>query len=138
MGLLKHVVLPLFVVLDLFSAYLWLVAEDLSDARQVWGRDTPTTDLELHFCHVIGGMALALGINNIAAIVVENAHYRGMAVFLHTLIFSVDGLSYVWLGRDIHPALYVIVPLGLVGLAVHAMEPGIFTKDKTAGKSKSG
>ena len=52
-------------------------------------------------------------------------------------MFTVDGYSYVKLGVDVNPMIYVIVGVNVVGLLVHSQEPGIFTKDKDSdGKSK--
>ena len=106
-----------------------------------WGRDTakvPITDLEMHFLHCLGGVVIVLLVNNVAAIFVENSHYRGMAVFLEMLFFTIDGYSYYRTGRDIPGIIFGIVGFGLVGLVVHSQEPGIFTKDHGPGKSKKG
>ena len=138
MGLLKHVVLPLYALLNVAVVFGSLVAEDLSDMLAAWGRDTarvPVTDLELHLYHAVGGTMAALLVNNVAAIVVDNAHYRGMACLLQMIFFAVDGYSYYRMGLPIPGVIYVIVGLGVVGLAVHAREPGIFTKDNTKPKS---
>lgn len=139
MGLLKHAILPLFVVIDLTFLYKFLIAEDIALLANLWGRDLtklPATVIELHLLRVVGGACLLLAINNIAAILVENSHYRGMAVLLHTICFGVDAYSYVISDRDPSNAL-ALVAIGAVGLVVHSMEPGIFTKDKNdAGKKK--
>lgn len=138
MGLLKHFVLPLYVLFDLAVVFQLLVAEDLVDMMTAWGDPaTSATQLEMHLAHAVGGAVLVLLLNNIAAIIIENSHYRGMAVFLQVVFFSADAFSYVRMGKEIPAVLYGIVGLGLAGLAVHANEPGIFTKDK-GGKAKSG
>ena len=134
MGLLKHAILPLFAAVDFFLVYRALVAEDVSDLLELWKRDTnayPITDWEIHLLHAFGGAMLVLGVNAVAAIFVENAHYRGMALFLNTLFFSVDLYSYLKMGVS-NPELYVVLTIGAVSLAIHSMEPGIFTKDKNA------
>lgn len=138
MGLLKHAILPAFVFLDLAFTYKFLIAEDISLLAESWGRDftkLPPTDIELHLLHVVGGACLLLVINNIAAILIENSHYRGMAVLLHTICFGVDMYSYMKLGRNAVAPL-VLVAIGVVGLGVHSMEPGIFTNDKDGGGKK--
>ncbi len=138
MGLLKHVILPLYALLDLSLVYQGLVSENMDDICEYWGRDTsalPITVLKRHFLHVIGGAALVLFVNNVAAILVENSHYRGMACFLQMLFFAVDGFSYWRMGFDIHPVIFVIVGVGGVGLLIHSREPGIFTKDHDKAKS---
>lgn len=143
MGLLKHAILPLYVILDAACVYQALVADALEDhdMMQIFNRDTtnfPITNVEKHLFDFVGGACLALLVNNIAAIFVENAHYRGMAVLLQIIPFIVDAYSYYRLGFDIPAVLYVIVGVGLVSLIVHSKEPGIFAKDKGSGKSKSG
>ena len=138
MGLLKHAVLPILALVDLVFTYKCLVAEEMDLFNSLWDRDTskfPTTDLEIHFLHCLGGAVFILLINNIAAIFIENSHYRGMAVLLHTIFMSVDLYSYVLMGKDPTIALSLFA-IGVVGLVVHSMEPGIFTKDKNDGKKK--
>ncbi|KAL7554804.1 hypothetical protein ACHAWF_018344 [Thalassiosira exigua] len=142
MGLLKHAVLPFFAVLNLALVFKCLVAEDIADLAEPLGRDSidalPMTPLERHLFHCLGGTFVVFFVNNVAAIFVENSHYRGMAVLLQVLFFVVDAYSYVKMGLDIPTALFLPVGVGLVGLAVHSMEPGLFTKDKGAeGKSKN-
>ena len=140
MGILKHAVLPLYSALLLFMGYGWLVNEDTADLTVAWAggadnRDfdkTPVTQLEVHLVHVVGGVAISLGLNCVMAIIKENSHYRGMAVALVMMVFGIDLTSYVRLGKPIPGPLFGILGLGAVGLAVHAMEPGIFTKDKNA------
>lgn len=121
--------------------HMFLIKQDYTDLAQTWDRDLasfPMTDLELHLLHCLGGVCLLFAINNIVAIVVENSHYRGMAVLLHTICFVCDTLSYVALGRGRSAvAPLVLVAMGVIGLIVHSMEPGIFTKDKDgSGKKK--
>ena len=143
MGLLKHVVLPLYALLNAAFAFKCLIKEEFdADMLANWSRDTakvPLHDLEMHLLHVCGGVMIVLLVNNVAAILVENSHYRGMAVFLQMLFFSIDGYSYYRIGLDIPGLIYGIIGLGLVGLVVHSQEPGIFTKDHGPGnKSKKG
>ncbi|KAL3798915.1 hypothetical protein ACHAWO_013032 [Cyclotella atomus] len=138
MGLLKHAILPLFVVVDLAFTYIFLLSENIGVLAHIWDRDLtklPATDIELHLLHVVGGAWLLLAINNIAAIAVEDSHYRGMAVLLHTICFGVDAYSYVSLGRSPAAPLALVI-VGIVGLIVHSMEPGIFTQDKEGGKKR--
>lgn len=147
MGILKHVVLPLYSVALLLSGGLLIgtgwVKEDTSSLNESWGGDErdfseqPLTALEMHLMHVMGGVFLMLGINAVVAIAYENSHYRAMAVMMVMFVCSIDLHSYVRLGRPIAPPLYGMLGLGAVGLAVNSMEPGVFTKDKNA-KSKTG
>ena len=89
----------------------------------------------------ISAVCLCFAMNNLCAIFVGNAHHRGIAVGMHVLFFIFDGWSYIQLEapNGVPPAIYVIVPVGLIGLIIHAMEPGVFTKDKEGAiKNKKG
>ena len=139
MGLLKHAILPLFIVIDLALTYTFLLSEDLTALAPFFDRDLtklPATDIERHLMHVVGGACLLLAVNNTAAIAVENSHYRGMAVLLHTICFGIDAYSYVSLGKSVPVPPLALVIVGVVGLVVHSMEPGIFTRDKEGGKKR--
>lgn len=99
-------------------------------------KDQPMTKLELHLMDAVCGACLLLGLNSVVAIFWENSHYRGMAVVLVMIFFGVDGYSYSRLGKSIPGIIVGILTLGAFGLAVHAMEPGVFTKDKNASVSQ--
>ena len=138
MGLLKHVVLPLYALLDVSFIYKALIIEDINDMSPDSVLSTnQMTPLEQHFLHCLGGVGLMLLVNNVAAICVENSqYYRGMAVLLNIIFFATDAYSYVNMGLEVPTAVYVIVGLGVIGLIVHANEPGVFTKDHDKKKTK--
>jgi hypothetical protein len=139
MGLLKHAILPFYALINAVFAYKCLIAEDISLFVDLWDRNitqVPVTNLEMHFMHAVGGVFLILLVNNVVAISKENSHYRGMAVLLQTLFFTVDIYSYWSGGKAIPPVVLFIVGAGVVGLIVHSMEPGIFTQDKDGGGKK--
>lgn len=83
---------------------------------------------------LVGGQA-ALLINCLAGVLLENAHYRGMAIFLEAIFWSYDLYDSMQTGM---PTDFLMMASGvaIVGLLVHSMEPGIFTSDKTASKKK--
>lgn len=130
MGLLKHAVIPFNALVNALVFY--------SNPNPFWGKDDrPLTALEHHLFHMVGGRDLAFLIHFLAAIFVENSHYRMMVCLLQIVIFTIDGYSNVKLDVNINPIIYVIVGVNVVGLLVHSQEPGIFTKDKNSdGKSK--
>ena len=137
MGLLKHVILPLYALLDVSVIYKTLVIEDINDVSPDPILSTNSmTPIEHHLLHCLGGVGLILLVNNVAAICVENSHYRGMAVLLNIIFFATDAYSYAKMGLKIPPPVYVIVGMGVIGLIVHGNEPGIFTKDKKGGGKK--
>lgn len=141
MGLLKHAVLPFFALINAFLAYKALVEEDFGIFElDNFGRDlsqVPPTSVERHLLDALGATCVCFLINCLAAIFVENSHYRGMVVALQTLFFAIDAMSYRKLGIDIPAVIYVCVAAGAVGLVVHANEPGIFTRDHDAERKKS-
>ena len=137
MGLLKHVLLPFFAVLNTFIAYQLIVNESIDDVLEPsapFGRDTaamPPTLLELHFLHALGGTSAAFAVAQLGAIFSHCALYRAMAVFMQIVFAAVDVYSCIRLERQVPTILYVVIGLGAIGLMVQSMEPGIFAKDKT-------
>lgn len=135
MGILKHGVLPIFSALHVFLVKLCVMDEGLVEmAAPAFGRDTnqhPPTDIEQHLTRALGGLHVALLVNNICAIVQENAHYRGMATLMEAIYFAFDSYSYIKSGRKDGRPIYAMLGLSLIGLGIHAMEPGVFTNDKT-------
>lgn len=93
--------------------------------------------MEVHFQHILGAIFLCLLLNNVAAISIENAHYRGMAVALHTIFIILDACSHIWMGVDAPKPMFLFIGIRLIGLVVHSREPGIFTKDKNDVKNKA-
>lgn len=54
-----------------------------------------------------------------------------MATLLEAIYYAFDAYSFVKSGQ--HKAgrpIYAMLGLSLLGLGIHAMEPGVFTKDK--------
>ena len=144
MGLLKHFVLPVVALLDALIAYkgFFNEADTIKEMIPVWapGRDLdgePLSGIELHVSHLLGATFLCFLVNAIVAIFREDAHYRGMALFLQLLFFLVDLCSYIKVGKDFtETPLVPILAFMAISLAIHSREPGIFTKDKE-GEKKS-
>lgn len=112
-----------------------------------WPRNTiKLTPIERHLLGAGFTFHVVLTINNIAAIMVENAHYRAMATFLELVLYSLDLADAMYentfLARDEEAKLFTLVPLAMMtgvtvlGLVVHSQEPGLFTKDKNEKKTK--
>jgi hypothetical protein len=135
MGILKHFVLPVLAVGHAFQVYKLVVdgKEELPKSYGWPGSDAPMSPRELHMMGIILSTSITLFVNCTFGIFLENAHYRGMATLLEFIFFAAEAY-------DAHITGFpIIVKLGfgtiaLVGLVVHAMEPGIFTKDKNASK----
>ena len=143
MGLLKHAILPLYALLDLGLVFQTLVAEDISEVAADVGREDlktlPLTPLELHLIHAMGATMIVLLVNNVAAVLMENSHYHGMAVLLQILFHAVDGCNYAKMGLGVPPFIWAIVGVGVVGLFVHSRETMIFAKDNgSRGNIKNG
>jgi len=137
MGLLKHVVLPILAVGHAFQAYKILTdgKEELPKFYNWPGADEPMTPRELHMMGIVLSISLTLFVNCVAAIALENAHYRGMATLLEFIFFGCEAYDAQRTGFPVS-VKEVFAFVALIGLAVHSQEPGIFTKDKA--KTKSG
>lgn len=137
MGILKHVVLPILAVGHAFQAYKILVdgKEDLPKFYGWPNADDSMTPREMHLMGMILSTSLALLVNCVAAIFLENAHYRGMATLVEFIFFAAETYDAQATGFPLTvKAAYAVV--SLLGLAIHSREPGIFTKDKSKTKSK--
>eukprot|EP00527_Entomoneis_sp_CCMP2396_P001395 CAMPEP_0198138154 /NCGR_PEP_ID=MMETSP1443-20131203/1569_1 /TAXON_ID=186043 /ORGANISM="Entomoneis sp., Strain CCMP2396" /LENGTH=120 /DNA_ID=CAMNT_0043799809 /DNA_START=130 /DNA_END=492 /DNA_ORIENTATION=- len=115
---------------------LCLVDEALiKTVAPTWSRDIekePVTPMELHLTRVLGGVHVAFLINGLVAIFQENSHYRAMAVLMEAVYLTFD--SYALFKAKTQKGggpVFALLGLSIIGLGVHAMEPGIFTKDKT-------
>lgn len=147
MGALKHVVLPLCALAHLAAIGVFSLKgkEYMADMLE-WPRTTVAlTPIERHLLGAGWTFHVALIVNDIAAIMVENAHYRGMATFLEFVLYAGDLVDAVYentLLPDGAEREFTLVPLAamsavtLLGLLVHSREPGLFTKDKDAKKEK--
>lgn len=147
MGLLKHGVLPVFAAIHSYMAKVCLIDDGLvamlapsspppaADDGAAKGDKgaLPPTPSETHLTRIIGGGQLVFVVNAVVAMFHENAHYRGMAVLLEAVYFSASSYSFWKAGRTDATPIYCMLGMSLVGLGVHAMEPGVFTRDK-AGK----
>jgi hypothetical protein len=136
MGILKHAVLPILAVGHAFQAY-----KIMADGKEAlpkfygWpGAESPMSPRELHMMGVILSISVTLLVNCVAGIFLENAHYRGMATLLELVFFSCELYDAQVTG---FPTMVkaVFAAVALVGLVVHSMEPGVFTKDKSKNKS---
>jgi hypothetical protein len=145
MGALKHIVLPLCTIAHLFAIGVFLVKgkEYMADLLE-WPRETnELTPIERHLLGAGFTFHVVLTINNIAAIMVENAHYRAMATFLELVLYSLDLADAMYENKLLlGDKLFTLVPLAtmtfvaILGLVIHSQEPGLFTKDKNAKKTK--
>jgi hypothetical protein len=134
MGLLKHFILPVLALVHVLAAFIMITNKEMI-AKQVCGAEPPLSTLELHLIGAMGAMEVALFVNCMAGIFLENSHYRGMAVLLELIFLSGDLIDALRTGVPCGP-LPVMVGLAAIGLAVHSNEPGIFTKDKAKEKAK--
>jgi len=142
MGLLKHAILPFFGLTHLFLLSVVLIKGPYFAATELL-HITTAYELSKAEALLIGAFAAThatLGVNCWAAVLLENAHYRRMAIVLELVYLVGDCVNfYFTLGdvTEIPPPLGMLAVLAIVGGLVHAMEPGIFTKDKNK-KQKSG
>lgn len=136
MGLLKHVILPVLTFVHAFQAYqIYGKGKDSISSFYGWPDQGKLSDRELHLIGIIGSISIALMINCVIGVAMENAHYRGVATFVEVIYFSLEAIDAYETGYPVGVKLTLALVCA-VGLMVHAMEPGIFTKDKS-GKDKS-
>ena len=146
MGALKHIVLPLCTIAHLFAigVFLFQGKEYMANLLE-WPRMTDTlTPIERHLLGAGFTFHIVLTVNDIAAIIIENSHYRAMATLLELILYSLDLADAMYentlLGEGMN--LFTLVPLATMtgvttlGLALHSQEPGLLTKDKNAKKKK--
>lgn len=146
MGALKHIVLPLCTIAHLFSISVFLFQGKEAMATLLdWPRMTVSlTPIERHLLGAGLAFHIVLSVNNIAAIIVENSHYRAMATFLELILYSLDLADAMYENTLLTEGmnLFTLVPLAtmtgvaLVGLVLHSQEPGLFTEDKNVKKKK--
>ena len=146
MGALKHIVLPLCTIAHIFAigVFLFQGKEYMANLLE-WPRMTDTlTPIERHLLGAGFTFHIVLTVNDIAAIIIENSHYRAMATLLELILYSLDLADAMYentlLGEGMN--LFTLVPLATMtgvttlGLVLHSQEPGLLTKDKNAKKKK--
>ena len=146
MGALKHIVLPLCTIAHLLAigVFLFQGKEYMANLLE-WPRMTDTlTPIERHLLGAGFTFHIVLTVNDIAAIIIENSHYRAMATLLELILYSLDLADAMYentlLGEGMN--LFTLVPLATMtgvttlGLVLHSQEPGLLTKDKNAKKKK--
>ena len=135
MGILKHVVLPLFCIWHVGAIVLATTQgkEGLANAAKFpRGSNADLTQMELHFLGSFVGISLALLLNDLSAILTENSHYRAMATAVELVIIATDAFDGLYLsGQGFDTTVPIVLSvLAVVGLVIHSMEPGILTKDR--------
>jgi hypothetical protein len=135
MGLLKHFILPILAIAHAFQAYKILSdGKDSLPSFYGWPDDaSPLTSREQHLMGIVLSISVALAINCFISIFLETAHYRGMATLLEVVYFGLEAYDAYTLGFPFE-VKGTFAGIALVGLVIHTMEPGIFTKDKTKTK----
>jgi hypothetical protein len=139
MGVLKHIVLPILSLYHIYvcgvvivygkEAYLPLLGLDLPSTSTTSTSRFRLGALESHLIGLLLGAHVMCLMNNVASMVQENSHYRGMAVMMQEVWFVLqwcDAYAMGWMQRI--PA--ILATIATMGLVIHANEPGLFTKDK--------
>ena len=137
MGLLKHVVLPLFSILHAFVAVNLVIGRKEYFVNEVLhypaSPHESLTQWEDHFLGIIAGVHMALLYGCLMGIFLEHGHYRAIIAAME-LIYCLNG-SYdaMRLGFP-YGVPFAFTGLAAIGLVAHAFEPGFLTKDKTKTK----
>jgi hypothetical protein len=131
MGILKHIVLPLMVIVHGFQAYqIMFNGKDSIPSFYGWPEQKPLNAREMHFMGLVLSSSITLMLNCMIGILMENAHYRGIATFLEVIYFSSEAYDAYTTGYPVVIKLS-FAAICAVALMIHSMEPGILTKDKT-------
>lgn len=137
MGILKHVLLPMMAMVHAFQSYQLIVnGKDTIPSYYGWPDQKPLNGRELHLMGMILSSSITLMINCMIGVMMENAHYRGVATFLEVIYFSSEAYDAYSTGYPVTIKL-VFATICAVALMIHSMEPGILTKDKNKKTKKS-
>lgn len=135
MGVLKHVVCPLFAVLHAASIYAcrdlhaWAEMVEL----QVENPEVASQEVrQLHMLGVLRGFNVAFCLLSVLGSVSESAHFRGVLALAYAALYGTVALDAYSVGVEGWMVPAVIAVVATVGLLIHSNEPGIFTKDKGA------
>jgi hypothetical protein len=140
MGLLKHALLPFFGVLHLYLAYSCLDLKRWGEELVGLSQSTSEADMEstrqLHMLGVMRAFNVAMAVLCFLSIVGQDAssHSRGMMILGELIFFSLASLDAYLLGIESFIIAAAFAGVALLGVSVHAMEPGLFTQDKSKAK----
>mmetsp|Transcript_28629 Transcript_28629/g.43998 ORF Transcript_28629/g.43998 Transcript_28629/m.43998 type:complete len:138 (-) Transcript_28629:122-535(-) len=136
MGLLKHVVVPIFLCIHLMSAFNALDPPAFVDMIAYGLKEGETQpERELHLIGIIRGFNIAMAFLLIMGLFQESAHFRTLVIAGDLIIQAVATVDAYNLGNPMWYAPGIIGLVALVGLLSRSMEPGLFTKDKTKDKN---
>ena len=133
MGILKHVILPAFGLLNINAA---LSCRNFSSWAKLLLQDPETDDDKKsaavkHTLGSIQGFSLAMAFLCAWGSLKGDAEFRKVVVMAECITCSVSAYDAFGLGLNYFvPAGFAL--LGAAGRVVSGMEPGIFTKDKRA------
>jgi hypothetical protein len=136
MGLLKHVVCPFFSIANGGAALYALTGATPAIFAELFGLPLVATVAEessvdeKSYRVAAGAFHVASAVLMAVGSVWETAHVRGIIIGYECILQAaalVGGLS---LQTSLSKPSFALLPLALASALVHAMEPGIFTKDK--------
>jgi hypothetical protein len=139
MGLLKHGILPYFACLHAYVfASIFIVGSKMDFARIISANTIvgdKLTPLENNLFGAAGAFHCAVGFACVMGVITEHSHFRGIMVFMELIQWTLN--TYDAYQSDF-PYSFMLVQavIAAVGLLIHSLEPGIFTKDKS--KEKEG
>ena len=143
MGLLKHVVCPLFILVHALVVYKVLLMRDFESGPADWGwparyegDDGKLSQWERHCFGIIAGSHLSLLVGLILGMTTEHGHFRAIITLMELVYWANGALDAYLVGSPCEFAI-VLTVLAAVGLVVHSQEPGLLTKDKGAASGKT-
>jgi hypothetical protein len=136
MGILKHIILPILAVTHAFQAYK-ILSDGKDSLPSFYGwpdAASPLSPREQHLMGIVLSISVTLAINCFISIFLETAHYRGMTTLLELVYFGLETYDAYTTGFPFEVKA-AFAGMTLLGLVIHTMEPGIFTKDKSKAKA---
>ena len=142
MGLLKHVLLPAFGIMHVaaaaacsdltsWAAMVGLPKESVTPPPDDENKNNKSLLRQRHMLGALRGFNVAMGLLCVLGVATESAHFRAQIVLAQAVLYSVVAVDAFRLGTLNFwiPASQALV--AVAGFVVNAMEPGIFTKDKS-------
>lgn len=140
MGALKHVLIPFYTCLHLLGSYKALDPKGFVEFCGLpLTENEEQTAREAHLIGVILSFHLAMAFLCFLGFFQESAHFRGIIMVCEVLFYGVRTVHAYSQGLD--SAVYskpgFAAAVAVVGVVLHSMEPGLFTKDKKDETKKS-
>jgi hypothetical protein len=140
MGLLKHLAIPVFCVVHAYAIYTISISGDIPGGIKTFqwppkeGKNQGLTLWEKHLFGMVAAAHASFFVVCLLGIFREHSHFRGIVAIMEATFWAVGSHNAVGLGFPYELSVG-LAGLAVLGLIVHSLEPGLFTKDKSKSKS---